>query len=441
MKGQTDPLTPEAFKDQCAALSIAPPFTIAVSGGRDSMGLALLAAKAFPDDRHKITALTVDHGLRPDAADEARRVAQWCKALGLRHETLLWDGHKPQTGLQEAARNARYRLIVEATIAAGAKVTLTAHSADDQAETVFMRLRRGAGVAGLAAMRERTKIAAGPSDAITLARPLLEATRAQLTALCHQYDQDFVNDPSNDDPTYERVRVRALMAALEEQDLLTGDALRRTAAHLSRAEDATRAAEEQLFLDLQGCFYASGCASVDGFASTAGAGGLYRRLIFAVSGAQYAPGADEALLAVKTAWEKGAAAVNGALIRRWRDEIWFMREPAALLGRAGVSPMTEAAFPPNGRLLWDNRFIIEIEHTRADLAAKLMVRPFGAEKSLPSHDTAARRGQPAEIAWTAPAIYDENQLLAAPLPLAPDHPSIRLRALAEERFSGAIIRF
>ena len=137
-----------------ADLTDVPSLVLAISGGPDSTALLLLAArwrkslKAGP----KLVAVTVDHGLRPEAKREAAAVKKLARSLGVEHRTMRWTGRKPSTGLQQAARNARYGLLAAAAKSAGARHILTAHTMDDQAETVLIRLARGSGVSGLAAM-------------------------------------------------------------------------------------------------------------------------------------------------------------------------------------------------------------------------------------------------------------------------------------------------
>ena len=142
---------------------------IAVSGGPDSTALLLMAAEwAKRRGKTRIEAATVDHGLRPESADEAKAVAALCARLGVGHRVLQWKGVKPTSRLQERAREARYRLLVDHAKAIGADALMTAHHADDQAETVLFRLLRGSGVAGLRGMDVMTA-----RDGMTIARPLM----------------------------------------------------------------------------------------------------------------------------------------------------------------------------------------------------------------------------------------------------------------------------
>src|SRR6266481_8238852 len=163
------PLSASDAKRLFANWKAAPAIVLAVSGGPDSVALMWLAARWRRSLARgpKLVVVTVDHGLRPEAAREAREVKRQATALALTHRTLRWRGAKPKTGLPAAARDARYRLLAQAARATGATHVLTAHTRDDQAETLLMRLLRGSGIGGLAAMARESE-----RDGVLLARPL-----------------------------------------------------------------------------------------------------------------------------------------------------------------------------------------------------------------------------------------------------------------------------
>lgn len=204
------------------------PLAVAVSGGADSLALLLLAHDALGP---RVRALTVDHGLRAESAAEAAQVAAICRTLGVAHATLRWDGAKPVAGVQAAAREARYRLMTDWCEAQGIGWLATAHHADDQAETLMMRLARGAGLGGLAGVRAARPLSPG----VTLLRPLLDARRAELAAIVEATGLVPLDDPSNRDPRYERTRARRWLAA---QGDLDATPLAASAAHLAEAEAA-----------------------------------------------------------------------------------------------------------------------------------------------------------------------------------------------------------
>lgn len=192
-----------------------PRLLIAVSGGPDSVTLlALLAEWARTPGRPALHAATVDHGLRSASRTEAQDVAALCDRLSVPHRILTWEGAKPRTGLQARARAARYALLAQEALRLGGAVVVTAHTRDDQAETLLMRMAHGSGPAGLAAMRPRVR-----KGAVTLIRPLLAIPKTRLIATARARELPFATDPSNGDPRFERVRWRALMPRLAEEGL------------------------------------------------------------------------------------------------------------------------------------------------------------------------------------------------------------------------------
>jgi tRNA(Ile)-lysidine synthase len=211
---------------------------LAVSGGPDSTALLFLAARWAKARKRapKLVAVTIDHGLRADAAREARAVKSLARRLGVPHRTLRWRGRKPKTGLQEAARFERYRLLAQAAAAAGCAHILTAHTLDDQAETVLFRLARGSGLVGLAGMAPALPLpTGGGAGTIFLVRPLLGIPKARLYATLKAAGVAYSEDPSNRDPRFTRARLRTLLPALAREGL-DARGLARLAARVRRAE-------------------------------------------------------------------------------------------------------------------------------------------------------------------------------------------------------------
>jgi len=180
----------------------------------------------------RLIAVTVDHGLRAEAKAEARDVKRLARALDLPHRTMRWTGAKPKTGLPAAARAARYRLLAQAARASGATHVLTAHTRDDQAETLLMRLLRGSGIAGLAAMARQSE-----RDGVLLARPFLHVSKSQLVATLKKAKLGFADDPTNRDLNFTRPRLRTLMPVLAAEGGDTRN-LARLASRLARANQA-----------------------------------------------------------------------------------------------------------------------------------------------------------------------------------------------------------
>ncbi|WP_327752728.1 tRNA lysidine(34) synthetase TilS [Sphingobium sp. SJ10-10] len=197
-------------------------FGVAVSGGPDSMALLDLAARAFPG---RVEAATVDHGLRDASAAEAAMVADWCGQAGIAHATLHPDG-AVRGNVQSWARAQRYALLERWRVERGLDWLLTAHHADDQLETLLMRLNRGAGVGGLAGVRARQG---------AVLRPLLGVRKADLLAYALERDLPHVDDPSNSDPRFDRATLRTALSGVDWIDVAAAG---RSAAALAEAEEA-----------------------------------------------------------------------------------------------------------------------------------------------------------------------------------------------------------
>jgi tRNA(Ile)-lysidine synthase len=221
-------------KELFAEWKAVPALVLAVSGGPDSVALMWLAARwrRALTRGPRLVAVTVDHGLRAESAREAGEVRRLARSLDLPHHIVRWTGAKPKTGLPAAARMARYRLLAKAAQDHGATHILTAHTRDDQAETLLMRMLRGSGIAGLSAMARQT-----PREGVVLARPFLNVSKAQLIATLAKAKVAFADDPTNRDVHFTRPRLRALMPMLAAEG---GDArnLARLAARLARANAA-----------------------------------------------------------------------------------------------------------------------------------------------------------------------------------------------------------
>jgi tRNA(Ile)-lysidine synthase len=228
------PISARDAKRLFADWKTAPAIVLAVSGGPDSIALMWLAARwrRALARGPRLIAVTVDHALRSEAAREARDVKRLARTLDLPHRTVRWTGNKPKTGLPAAARAARYRLLAQVARASGATHILTAHTRDDQAETLLMRLLRGSGIAGLSAMARESE-----RDGVLLARPFLNVSKSQLIATLKKAKVGFADDPTNRDLNFTRPRIRAVMPVLAAEG---GDIrnLARLASRLARANAA-----------------------------------------------------------------------------------------------------------------------------------------------------------------------------------------------------------
>ena len=430
---------------------------VACSGGPDSFALL----HALPEKNVPVVGLTVDHGLRPEAAEEAARVARWCAARDIPHEILVWapsSAHPHESGdergnLQAAARTARYRLLCEACNRLGIETLVTGHTADDQAETVFMRLRRGSG-RGLAGMPSKRLIAGGAGAPLTLYRPLLGVRRTTTQAYAEAHDLPVSFDPSNDDEAFERVRVRALLGALEEQGILNVEALCRTAGEVERLTDSswehpaasqrTSWPDGSMVIDEAPMFLRD-----------------LERAIFAIGGATLPlPMGERSKAGARRASGEGNSRpdipwgpIGGVIVEENRSgEAILYREPAALLGRAdGAGGFEPIPAQPGDKHVFDRRFIV---HVPGAIPGGTVLRPLGAllprdiafstldRQRLSTLPCLSRGGRLSHIpalckdfirtslsGWKeADAFLDEVG-------------TIEVDSLLDERFSGRVIRF
>lgn len=297
-------MTPAAFArrlERLGPFESKPRLAVAVSGGADSLALCLLADRWARAKGGSVLALLVDHRLRKESTAEARRVGRWLAARGIGHRILVWQGDKPARGRQEAARQARYRLLFEACRRAGILHLLVGHQREDQAETVVMRQAKGSGPDGLAGMAALIE-----HDEARLLRPLLDVPKVQLEAFLKAQGQAWIADPSNDDPAFERVRVRQGMA----ERATDAGALARQAAGHGQARMAVEAKVDRL-LAAAVRLHPAGFATLDRARLAKAPAPIGRRalarLLMLVGGQEHPPGL-EALERFQRAFAQGANA-------------------------------------------------------------------------------------------------------------------------------------
>ncbi len=397
---------------------------LAVSGGADSMALMHLVAgwcESMGRSRADIVVLTVDHGLRPDSSTEAEWVATRAKALGFAHATLVWSGDKPSAGVQEAARAARYRLLLGEARRRRVSAICLAHTQDDQAETVLMRLARGSGIDGLAAMRSRS-LRAG----IALLRPLLAVPHARLVATLEALGADWLEDPSNADLRFERVRLRRLMPRFAEAGL-TAEAVSRSAWRLQRAQAALEVAVDRWIAEAAR-LEPAGHALLDRARLNALpeeiALRILARVLRAVGGeasARRPPrlAKREALLTSLGGTGFVGLTLSGCLIRSTGDgaRVGVFREP-------GRESLPRLLLRPGEVAIWDNRFEVSLSPA---LEQPLVVRALGEAGLATLRQWIAARQAPAprEALVTLPAFWQDEAVFAVPVigyfATAPDH--------------------
>jgi tRNA(Ile)-lysidine synthase len=215
-----------------------PLWAVAVSGGGDSLALMhLLRTFARTQKLELPIVLTVDHGLRKSSAADAKQVAAWAKQAGLKAHVLAWRGAKPERGVEAAAREARYRLMGAWLVKHKIATLFVGHTQDDQAETFLLRLARGSGLDGLAAMRAQAPWPVPDFAGLSVARPLLGLRRDHLRAYLESLGQAWLDDPMNDDTAFDRVKIRKAQAVLAEAGLSSAR-IAAAALHLARARES-----------------------------------------------------------------------------------------------------------------------------------------------------------------------------------------------------------
>ncbi|MBY8974874.1 tRNA lysidine(34) synthetase TilS [Rhodobacteraceae bacterium NNCM2] len=374
---------------------------IAVSGGSDSTALAVLAAE-WAGNRD-MRCVTVDHRLRPESAGEAEKVAHLAGRLGLPHETLVWeDGPAARAGsgnLSAQARQARMRLMREWARQNGITSILLGHTMDDQAETVLMRLMRGSGADGLSGMAPAAQI-----DGMIWLRPLLGIRRETLRDYLRGRSITWVDDPSNDDASYDRVHVRHAIEALG----LDPARLAESAAHLARQRRVLERDRDQLAraaVEIGACGEAvlDHAAFQEAEEDTRFA--VLADVISWIGGNVYRP----RFRSLTDLWrEPDGRTLGGCLSLRRRDRLVICREPAAASARQ----------PAGGAMIWDHRWQISLPNRGG-----LEVGPLGEEglevlrNNKNTADSAPRgwRTAPRAARATTPAIWSGNELFAAPI--------------------------
>lgn len=377
--------------------------------------------------RPPLLVVTVDHGLRPEAAEEARLAAANAARLGLPCRIVQAPRREAGGNLQDWARRARYRCLAEAAREAGCDSVVTAHHRDDQAETFLLRLARGSGVYGLSGMAEENLVAG-----LRLARPLLGVARSSLVDLVAASGLATADDPGNRDPRYDRARLRALMPALAEHGL-GAERLAETAARLRRAANALDHYAGAL---LAAHFRANSYGVVEGPAASLGAVpeevGLraLALILKAVGGAEYTPrleSVESLRAAILAAGGEGrlSRTLHGAAIELENGRLAARRE----WGREGIAATAAEA---GTTLVWDRRFALSVP----DRPGRLSVGPLGlSERRLGSNaaDRATIR--------CLPGLFADAALVAIPDGIAADagDPLARLdaRCIVGERLRPA----
>ncbi len=405
VSGPIGPVTFDRLMQALGPFESAPNIAAGVSGGADSMALALLLAPWVAARGGTLLTLTVDHGLRPDSRSEAEQVAAWMAQRGIPHRILSWDGPKPVTGVQAGARHARLRLLADAAADAGILHLALAHHADDQAETHRLRADRSSGPQGLAGMPAIREM-----ERARLIRPLLPVAKDRLVATCVAAGQTWVEDPSNRNPAFARARLR-LSESVGQGDMQAVAA----AAAIRAREDA----EIAHLLALYARFQPEGWVILDHALfqqERRMAQGLAATLLRAVGGAPYppAPAAVADLVAGLRAEPDKGRTLAGCQLTPITGGWRLVRETRNLQG-----PVALQGGGPS--VVWDGRFRLWSEgfgqYTVRALDEALWRRAVAQSPRL------ARSDLPAAVRWTLPVVTDGDRPLAIP-PMAWTAPDI-----------------
>lgn len=335
---------------------------VAVSGGSDSLGLLVALAEAAEQSARRdilISAATVDHGLRAQSADEAAIVARFCADRAIAHETLVWRGEKPATGLMAAARDARYGLLADHAARIGADVIAVAHTLDDQAETLEMRKARNPEppVSGMAA---ETLV----MGRIWVARPLLSVSRQSIRDLLAARGIAWIDDPSNTNPRYERVRVRRSLGGAISAPGAEATMAGHMRARLSEAAAGVCSASVRI----HGAAVAE--IGIEPLVRQPDAARYLLNMLVAIIGGDiHGPGkaALADILALTEAAHGARMTAGRCLFERNRKSLFILRERRGL-ARLEIRPKTNA--------VWDGRWRIE---NRSDASAEIVPAGIGGE--------------------------------------------------------------
>ncbi len=398
-----------ALSNAFAPLEAFPSAALAVSGGPDSMALMHLASRWLSLKGRTpgtIAVLTVDHGLRPESAAEAAFVAAQAKRLGFAHATLPWDGEKPKTGIQAAARRARYGLMTAYCGNRNIACLTTAHTEDDQAETFLRRLRRGSGLDGLAAMATVSE-----HGGVPIVRPLLTVSKARIIAYLRSLAIPYVSDPSNSSMYFERVRLRHAMNALAAAGV-TRPAIALSVSRLGRSREALSiVAAGFLERSFSVANLGQGKISLEAFLALPSETALrvLSQVLALIGGKEETPRMMKAeRLLENLRAGKRQAALGGCLAAVAPGTLNFYREP----GRLKPAPL---AYQPGSTSIWDGRFVLTFSRS---LSGDFSVAPLGARgwalclKALRERHLTSRADRLAAL--TTPALWHGNRLICAP---------------------------
>ena len=406
------PVSAKEFAARLSSLDPGRSVAVAFSGGPDSLALLILAARwAGKRKGTALHAFTVDHGLRAASAGEAKEAARLSAKLGVPHRVLKWKGEKPAAGIQAAAREARYGLLLEACRDVGAGDLLVAHHLEDQAETFLLRLSRGSGIDGLSAMPASRPLSED-GMAVRLLRPLLDMPRERLLATVAKARLTPIHDPSNEDERFDRVKARKALSILAPLGLDAGR-LARTAAQMGRAREALEAETARLLAG-HARYSPFGFAEMRAEALIGAPAEIGLRalaaLIRAVGGGRYAPrlAALEAVYAAIGVGALGRGRTLGGVKLALKGGVLLVSREVAAAQAARPLQLKQGE-----EGVWDGRFRVRLD--KAPRGRRFEVRALGSEGLAALR--AAKSGLPvvpSAVLQALPGLWEQGRLAAAP---------------------------
>jgi tRNA(Ile)-lysidine synthase len=388
---------------------------VAISGGSDSTALLHLLHSGLDSEGVEILAATVNHGLRPEADEEAHQVRDMAESLNISHSILRWRGWDGSGNLQEKARDARYKLLTNWALAHDIEILTLGHTADDQAETVLMRLARAAGVDGLSAIPARRIY-----NGVTLLRPLLGISRQELRDYLIREKRTWVDDPSNENDSFERVRMRKVLDLLRPVGITT-TALSEVAENMGQAREAL---DWYSFLSAREMAQVkSGNVTLDQRRFRTLPTEIARRLIVGavmwIGGSDYPPRRTAVNDAQEAIREGRTFTFSGCLVLVHQQKIWICREYDAVSGKKSTPDQS-----------WDDRWALGGRD-----GSGLEVRALGQEGLSQCPDW-RQTGVPFAALLAAPGLWKDTELVAAPLANWPNGWTAELLGGSEEFFAS-----
>ncbi len=356
---------------------------VAVSGGADSMCLVALLHKRYKN----LTALIVDHGLRKESSKEAALVRSRLEKMRINAQILKWVGDKPKSNIHEHARKARYKLLTDYCQQHKIKSLFFAHTKNDQAETVLLRIYRGTGIDGLVAMQEKSI-----KNNINIFRPLLDVTRPEIEAYLKEHKIKWVDDPSNFDTKYERVKIRNLINSLKDKSTWI-DRLNLLANNSKRSSDYIKAVVRKKFAKIVR-IHDLGFIDIKHEDLSKLHEEIALKLLVKIfsyfNGSKHQPRLRSLSTCLESLLNKKDMTLAGVEIKNIKGMICFIREPKAIEN-----------FDPNN---WDNRFVLA--DTKQD------IRPLGEDGWKQIKAKIKTKTWPhIKVVYSLPAIFKNGKVV------------------------------